>query len=286
MTNVEPNNAVRAIDGHRIAFVGGGAMAEAFIGGLLAQGLAAPGDVVAGEPVPTRRQYLTERLGIRAVATNAEAVAGAGVVVLAVKPQVIAKVLDDLAAIPLPSEALLISFVTGTRIAALRAALGERPVVRLMPNTPAQIGEGVSVWTATADCSSDQREHARALIGALGEEVYVDDEAYLDMATALSGSGPGYVFLFIEALIDAGVRIGLARPIAEKLVLQTVKGSALYVQRSGQHPAALRNAVTSPGGTTAEGLHQLESGGLRAAVENAVAAAYQRARQLGGPEHA
>ena len=169
--------------------------------------------------------------------------------------------------LPLPSEALLISFVTGTRIAALRAALGERPVVRLMPNTPAQIGEGVSVWTATADCSSDQREHARALIGALGEEVYVDDEAYLDMATALSGSGPGYVFLFIEALIDAGVRIGLARPIAEKLVLQTVKGSALYVQRSGQHPAALRNAVTSPGGTTAEGLHQLESGGLRAAVD-------------------
>ena len=169
-------------------------------------------------------------------------------------------------------------------IGTLRAVLGERPVVRLMPNTPAQIGEGVSVWTATPDCTAEQRAQARAMFGALGEEVYVDDEAYLDMATALSGSGPGYVFLFIEALIDAGVRIGLARAVAEKLALQTVKGSALYAQRSGQHLAALRNAVTSPGGTTAAGLHQLERGGLRAAIEDAVAAAYERSRQLGGTE--
>jgi pyrroline-5-carboxylate reductase len=269
----------------RIAFVGGGAMAEAFIGGLLAKGLAAPQRIVASDPVPDRRQHLAGSLGIRTIASNREAVEGAGIVVLAVKPQVVGRVLEDLAPAALAADALLITFIAGVRIATLRAALGERPVVRLMPNTPAQIGEGISAWTATPDCTEAQRAQARAMIGALGEEVYVEEEGYLDMATALSGSGPGYVFLFIEALIDAGVRIGLARAVAEKLVLQTVRGSALYAQRSGQHPAALRNAVTSPGGTTAEGLHQLERGGLRAAIEDAVAAAYQRARQLGGPEH-
>jgi pyrroline-5-carboxylate reductase len=269
----------------RIAFVGGGAMAEAFIGGLLAKGLAAPQRIVASDPVPDRRQHLAGSLGIRTIASNREAVEGAGIVVLAVKPQVVGCVLQDLASGSLAADALLLTFIAGVRIATLRAALGERPVVRLMPNTPAQIGEGISAWTATPDCTEAQRAQARAMIGALGEEVYVEEEGYLDMATALSGSGPGYVFLFIEALIDAGVRIGLARAVAEKLVLQTVRGSALYAQRSGQHPAALRNAVTSPGGTTAEGLHQLERGGLRAAIEDAVAAAYQRARQLGGPEH-
>lgn len=268
----------------RIAFVGGGAMAEAFIGGLLARGLAAPQRIVASDPMPERRQHLTGSLGIETSASNHEAVRGADVIVLAVKPQVAGRVLQDLAAAHLPTGALLISFITGVSIDTLRTALGERPMVRLMPNTPAQIGEGISVWTATPDCTEEQRERARAMFGALGEEVYVDDEAYLDMATALSGSGPGYVFLFIEALVDAGVRIGLSRAVAEKLVLQTVKGSALYAQRSGQHPAALRNAVTSPGGTTAAGLHQLERGGLRAAIEDAVAAAHERARQLGGPE--
>lgn len=270
----------------RIAFVGGGAMAEAFIGGLLVKGLAAPQRIIASDPLPERRRHLAGSLGIATTASNREAVRGADVVVLAVKPQVAGRVLEDLAGGELAPEALLMTFVAGVRIATLRAALGERPVVRLMPNTPAQIGEGASAWTATPDCSEAQRAQAQAMIGALGAEVYVDDEGYLDMATALSGSGPGYVFLFIEALIDAGVRIGLARPVAERLVLQTVKGAALYAQRSGQHPAVLRNAVTSPGGTTAEGLHRLEKGGLRAAVEDAVTAAYQRARQLGGPEHA
>lgn len=273
------------ITDRRIAFVGGGLMAEAFIGGLLAKGLAAPQHIVASDPAPDRREHLAGSLGIRTTASNREAVEDADIVVLAVKPQVVGRVLQDLASAALAADALLITFIAGVRIATLRAALGERPIVRLMPNTPAQIGEGITAWTATADCSEAQRAQARAMIGALGEEVYVEEEGYLDMATALSGSGPGYVFLFIEALIDAGVRIGLARPVAEKLVLQTVTGSALYAQRSDQHPAALRNAVTSPGGTTAEGLHQLERGGLRAAVEDAVAAAYQRARQLGGPEH-
>ncbi len=267
----------------RIAFVGGGAMAEAFIGGLLAKGLATPQRIVASDPMPERREHLAESLGIGVTASNREAVAEAGIVVLAVKPQVAEAVLQELAVADLAPNALLITFIAGVRIATLRAVLGERPIVRLMPNTPAQIGEGISVWTATPDCTAAQRAQARAMIGALGEEVYVDAEAYIDMATALSGSGPGYVFLFMEALIDAGVRIGLSRAVAEKLVLQTVKGSALYAQRSGQHLAALRDAVTSPGGTTAEGLHALEKGGLRAAIEDAVAAAYQRAIQLGGP---
>ena len=145
-----------------------------------------------------------------------------------------------------------------------------------------QIGEGISVWTAAREVSQEQREQARAILSALGQEVYVEDEGYLDMATALSASGPAYVFLFIEALIDAGVQMGFPRRVAQKLVLQTVRGSAVFAQETGLHPAILRNMVTSPGGTTAEALYQLEKGGLRATVSRAVWAAYQKARHLGG----
>lgn len=266
-----------------MAFVGGGTMAEACIRALLGKGLTVPQCLVASEPLAERRAYLERELGIRTTASNVEAVVGAQLIVLAIKPQVLGRVLADLDG-RVPPGTLVLSIVAGARLDALARGLGARAIVRIMPNTPAQIGEGMSVWTATPETSTEQRELARRILGAMGEELFVENEDHVDMATALSGSGPAYVFLFIEALIDAGVQMGLARPAAERLALQTVRGSALYAQQSGQHPAVLRNAVTSPGGTTAAALHELEQGAFRALIARAVLAAHQRARQLGEPK--
>ena len=264
-----------------IAFIGGGIMAEAFISGLLARQLVAPERIIASDPLAERREQLATQLGIRTTACNHEAIDEASIVVLAVKPQVLGRVLPEIAG-KLAAEALVLSFVAGATIRTIGDALGVATIVRIMPNTPGQVGEGISVWTATAAVSAGQREQARAIVGALGDEVYVEEERYLDMATALSGSGPAYVFLFIEALTDAGVQMGFSRPVAERLALQTVRGSAIYAQKTGLHPAILRNRVTSPGGTTAEALYNFELGGFRASVIGAVLAAYRKARALGG----
>jgi len=153
--------------------------------------------------------------------------------------------------------------------------------VRSMPNTPGQIGEGITVWTASHDTSEEQQQMARQILGALGDEVFVEDESYMDMATALSGTGPAYVFLFTEALIDAGVHMGFPRRIAEQLVLKTIRGSVDYYYYAERHPATLRNQVTSPGGTSAEALYYLEKAGFRTAISRAIWAAYQRSLELG-----
>lgn len=255
-------------------------MAEALIRGILGKGIVPPEQIIASDPVEARRCHLTEVLGICTTASNTEAVTGADIVVLAVKPQVLARVLQGIGNQVAP-ETLVLTIVAGAGVEAFTQALRVASVARIMPNTPGQVGEGISVWTTTPDTSPEQREAAQAIIRALGEEVYVEDEHYLDLATALSGSGPAYVFLFIEALIDAGVQMGFSRPVAEKLVLQTVKGSAVFAQQTGLHPAILRNMVTSPGGTTAEALYQLEKGGLRAILSRAVWAAFQKAKYLG-----
>ncbi|TEU09957.1 MAG: pyrroline-5-carboxylate reductase [Anaerolineales bacterium] len=264
-----------------ITFVGGGTMAEALIRGLLSKGLATGSQITVSDPLQERRAHLSEQLGIRTCCSNVEAVAGAEIVVLAIKPQALGEVLEELAD-QIDSRVLLLTIVAGAKIDTIRSALGTGAIVRIMPNTPGQIGEGISVWTATGQVSPPQMEQAREIVGALGEQVHVEDEEYLDMATALSGSGPAYVFYFAEALIDAGVHLGFSRAVARKLVLQTVRGSAAFAQKTGLHPAVLRNMVTSPGGTTAAGLYQLDKGGLRAAVSRAVWAAYQKARYLGG----
>jgi pyrroline-5-carboxylate reductase len=181
----------------------------------------------------------------------------------------------------IPMGALVLSIVAGARIENIVNGLLHTSVVRSMPNTPAQIGEGITVWMASPGVSAAQREQARALLSALGQEVEADDEDQLDMATALSGSGPGYVFLFMEALVDAGVHLGFSRRVAEQLVVQTVKGSVDFYRFSPNHLARLRNQVTSPGGTTAEALYYLEKAGFRTAVSRAVWAAYQRSVALG-----
>jgi pyrroline-5-carboxylate reductase len=173
------------------------------------------------------------------------------------------------------------SIMAGVPFARLHKAFGHDRIIRVMPNTPAAIGAGMSVWAATARVSAEQHQQAKALLGAIGRELFVDDEKKLDMATALSGSGPGYVFLFIEAMIEGGVSVGLTRDQAQELAIQTVYGSAAYAQQTGTSPAELRARVTSPAGTTAAGLLALERAGVRAAIIEAVRAAHQRARELG-----
>jgi pyrroline-5-carboxylate reductase len=176
----------------------------------------------------------------------------------------------------------VLSIVAGAKIDTLSKGLKHGAVVRAMPNTPAQIGEGMSVWTATAEVTEQQKASAKAILGAMGKELYVDDESYLDMATAVSGSGPAYFFLMVEALVDAAVKIGLPRDIARELVLQTMLGSAKFIQQSGEEPAELRRKVTSPGGTTAEALLRLEKGRFSQLLIEAVKAAYDKAKRLGG----
>lgn len=263
-----------------IAFVGSGIMAEAMIKGLLRQDLVLPQQVVASGPRRERAQELFDRYQVRTTTDNVEAVRTADLVVLAVKPQVLGRVLEELSG-AIGREVLVISIVAGAPMAAIQEKLGAAAVVRVMPNTPAQIGMGISVWTATKATTDVQRQQALALLTALGEEVYVDDEGYLDMATALSGTGPAYVFLLMEAMVDAGVHLGFSRHVSERLVIATLRGSVEYARQSPRHLAALRNQVTSPGGTSAEALYHLEKGGLRTVLSRAIWAAYQRSRSLG-----
>lgn len=263
----------------KIAFIGPGVMAEAMIAGLLRQGLAKPENVTAAGPREERGAELTKKYGIKATTDNSAAVSHADVVVLSVKPQRLTEVMKSLKGIR--ADALVLSIIAGANIKKISNGLKHKAIVRSMPNTPGQIGEGITVWTASKEVSEEQSDMARKLLGALGAEVFVEDESYLDMATALSGSGPAYVFLFTEALIDAGVHMGFPRRIAEQLVLQTIKGSASFYEAAGRHPATLRNQVTSPGGTSAEALYYLEKAGFRTAISRAVWAAYQRSLELG-----
>jgi len=262
-----------------IAFVGPGAMAEAMIAGLIREGLAEPGHLLVTGPRVQRVEQLREKFGVRPFTDNAEAASQADVVVLSVKPQRLTGVMKGLKAIR--PDALVLSIIAGATIRKLSTGLKHHAVVRSMPNTPAQIGEGITVWTASEAVSEEQKKIASAILSALGEEVFVEDEYYLDMATALSGTGPAYVFMFMEALIDAGVHMGFPRRIAEQLVVQTVRGSTSYYLQAGRHPAALRNQVTSPGGTSAEALYYLEKAGFRTAISRAIWAAYQRSLELG-----
>jgi pyrroline-5-carboxylate reductase len=262
-----------------IAFIGPGVMAEAMIAGLLHKKLAKPENIIASGPREERGIDLSKKYKIKSSTDNADAASQSDVVVLSVKPQRLSEVMKGIYKIR--PEALVLSIVAGASIQKISKTLKHQAVVRSMPNTPGQIGEGITVWTASSRTSSEQREVARHILGALGEEVFVEDESYLDMATALSGSGPAYVFLFTEALIDAGVHLGFPRRIAEQLVLQTIKGSASFYEQAGRHPATLRNQVTSPGGTSAEALYYLEKAGFRTAISRAIWAAYQRSLELG-----
>jgi pyrroline-5-carboxylate reductase len=264
----------------KIAFIGSGAMGEAMIKGMLARGVATPHQIIASDPVPARRETMQKAHGIGATADNVEAVHGAAIVILCVKPQALEAMAADLRGNIDPA-ALVISIMAGVSLATLQTNLHHERIVRSMPNTPAQVNMGATVWIATPAVSQGQRQQTALILGALGEQIAADKEDFIDMQTGLGGSGPGFVFLIIEAMIDAGVQMGFSRADAQKIVLQTIGGSVALVKETGLHPAELKNRVTSAGGTTAAGLYVLEKAGVRAILADAILAAYRRSQELG-----
>lgn len=263
----------------KLGFIGSGIMAEAIIQGLLKKELVPASAIYCADPYVARGKELESSYGVRPTTDNLEAIKEADIVVLSIKPQVLPDIAPALRG-KLRSNQLILSILAGVDSRSLSKAFGHKAIVRTMPNTPARVGQGMTVWTATAEVSSEQREMAQAMLAALGQEIFVSREGDLDMATALSGTGPAYVFLFMEALIDAGVHMGFSRRVAEQLVLQTVKGSVDFALQSDTHLAELRNQVTSPGGTTADALYYMEKGGLRTVMSKAVFAAFKKSRAL------
>lgn len=267
----------------KITFIGPGAMAEAMLTGILKNKLTKPDNILASGPIVERNVELHEKYGIQTFTDNNDAAKQADVVILSVKPQRLQKVLEGLRG-SIPKDTLVVSIVAGASIAKIERLLDHKKVVRSMPNTPAQIGEGITVWYPAPSVSEKEKEITRTILTAFGQEVLVDEEEYLDKATALSGTGPAYVYLFMEAMVDAGVHMGFSRRIAEQLVTATVRGSVDFYDKDGfdsRHLAAFRNQVTSPGGTTAEALYYLEKAGFRTAISRAIWAAFQRSKELG-----
>ncbi len=256
-------------------------MAEAILSGIVGAKVAPSSDICVGEPSENRRRHLEDTYSIRTTSNNLEAVEGAGLTVLAVKPQTLPYVYPELSG-NLSADNTVVSIVAGATMSRLSSGLGHAAIIRVMPNTPGQIGAGMTMWMASDAVPKDTVDTARAIVQTLGKEIYTDDEKMIDMATALSASGPAYVFLFIESLIDAGVYLGLARDVSWQLAIQTVLGSTQLVADTGIHPAELKDMVTSPGGTTIEALRALEEGRFRALVLNAVNAAYEKSKALGG----
>ena len=272
----------------RLAFIGCGVMAEAVIAGLLRKKLVGPEQIAGSHPRQTRREEMHVKYGVEMFENNRDAVTAtspespeaSSIVVLAVKPQRLHRVLEELKG-ALVKEQLVVSIVAGAKIETIAEELLHASIVRTMPNTPAQIGEGVTAWTTSAEVSEEQETQVCAMLEALGKAVRVENERQIDMATALSATGPTYIFLVMEALIDAGVHMGFSRHVAQELVHQTLLGSVLFARESHKHPAELRNMVTSPGGTSAEAIYQMEKGSLRTVLSKAVWSAFQRAESLG-----
>jgi pyrroline-5-carboxylate reductase len=270
-------------DSTKLAFIGCGVMAESMAAGLLRQEIVGPSQIVASHPRSERRVELAGKYGIEAFEHNADAVKDLpkdGVVLLCVKPQRISGVLKELKGVVKPKQ-LVISIVAGARLSALSENLANDLVVRAMPNTPSQIGKGMTAWTCSETVDESHKAQVRTMLAALGKELYVETENMIDMATSLSATGPTYIFMVMEAMTDAGVHLGFSREVAKELVQQTMLGSVLFAMESHKHPAELRNMVTSPGGTSAEAIYQMEKGTLRTVLSKAIYAAYKRAVELG-----
>jgi len=271
---------VKLLADQKLALIGSGNMGIAMIGALLRQEDIAPEQITASDPIPEQREAVAARYGVETTGSNPEAVKGADILLLAVKPQVLTKVFSQLRD-QLPEDCLIFSIVAGTPIAALQKGFNHGPVIRAMPNTPAQISSGMTVWTDSKEVTEAQRQQARVILQAMGKELYVELEDSLNMATAVSGTGPTYAFLLAEALVDAAVHLGFSRREARMIVLETLKGSVDFALQSDLHLAQLRNMVTSPGGTSAEAIYQLDKGGIRTILSKAVWAAYQKSQLLG-----
>lgn len=274
-TDGRPMSTIR-----RLAVLGGGNMGEALLEGVIAAGWATRDELVVAETAELRRAHLVERLGVKVVSRAREAAEEAGTVILAVKPQDVPAVLSDIAG-AIPKTGLLISIAAGVSLAVLEHGIGpEVPVVRVMPNTPALIREGVAALAAGRHADEAHLTIAEELLGTVGGVVRVP-EKYLDAVTALSGNGPAYVFMLAEALIDAGVAVGLPREVAETLTRRTIAGSGRMLVETDRSPTDLRAMVTSPGGTTAAAMRVIEASGFRSTFYEALAAATERSRQLG-----
>lgn len=265
----------------KIAIIGGGNMGEAMLAGVLAKKLSLPKDTSVSDIDGTRRKHLGQKYGVKIASDNRQAATQGQVVVVAVKPQNLKSIAAELEGL-LEPEQLVLSIVAGATINTLSSRLKHNRIVRAMPNMPGQIGEGITIWTATEEVTGEQREWAGSILDAIGKGIYVDNEDYLNMATAVSGSGPAYFFLFVETLIEAAVGIGLPRNIARELVLKTMSGSAYLIEKSDRELGELRRMVTSPGGTTAAALEQFEKGGFSDLIAKALNAACERTRELGG----
>lgn len=261
-----------------IGFIGAGNMGSAMIGGLVNSETVSASQIIAADVNTQQLESLKNQFSIT-IATDNQQAAQADIVVISVKPQV----LPDIG-VQASQADFVLSIAAGVSIAELHTRLGNNRIVRVMPNTPAMIGEGMSVWTATPSVTAPQKAQAQQILASLGQQMEVHKESLLDAATAMSGSGPAYVFLFMEAMVEAGVHLGFSRAQAEKLAIQTVKGSALYAEASAQPLPILRGQVTSPAGTTAEALYHMEKLGLRHAVARGIWAANQRSIELGGAE--
>ncbi len=268
----------------KLAFIGCGVMAESIIAGLLRMELVSPDKITASHPRLERRNELEKKYKIQTFEHNADAVKAVSgddsIVVLCVKPQRIKGVLAELKNVVQPDQ-LVISIIAGATIETISQELDNRLIVRTMPNTPSQIGQGMTAWTCTTEVNENHQAQVKALLTALGKEIFVETENMIDMATSLSATGPTYIFTFMEAMTDAGVHLGFSRHVSQELVQQTILGSVLFAMESGKHPAELRNMVTSPGGTSAEAIYQMEKGSMRTVLSKAIYAAYKRAVELG-----
>jgi pyrroline-5-carboxylate reductase len=276
---VAKNGGFMAID-KKIAFLGGGNMAEALIKGLLAAGAAKADQILVADVSPERLEHLKKTYGIIIQKNNSDAVVQSGIILLCVKPQVIDKVLEEIAPVANKSK-LMISIAAGITIGRMEKALTGSPrVIRVMPNTPALVRAGAAALSAGKNVGPADMAVAQEIFGSIGRAVVVE-EKLMNAVTGLSGSGPAYVFMIIEALADAGVKAGIPRVLSLELAAQTVFGAAKMVIDTGEHPGKLKDMVTSPGGTTIAGLYELEKGKLRATLMNAVEAATARSKELG-----
>jgi pyrroline-5-carboxylate reductase len=268
----------------KLAFIGCGVMGESVIAGLLRKNLVKPTQIVASHPRSERRELLEATYGIRCFEHNHDAVESLptdnSIVVLCVKPQRAKGVLEELNGAVTTSQ-VVISIIAGITIERISESLHNKLIVRTMPNTPSQIGQGMTAWTASLEVSAEQKEQIKLLLSALGKELYVENENMIDMATSLSATGPTYIFMMMEAMTDAGVHLGFSREVSKELVQQTMLGSTLFAIETNKHPAELRNMVTSPGGTSAEAIYQMEKGSLRTVLSKAIYAAYKKAVELG-----
>ena len=265
----------------KIAFIGGGNMGTAILSALIDKGLARPDDITVSDIMEERLAYLKSTYGVSVTGDNASAISGKEVILFSVKPQTIPEVIPELKG-KIGAGQFIISIMAGIKISTIRDGVGCKAVVRVMPNTPAQVFEGMSGWTTTPEVTNEQKELARSILQAIGREIYFDDEKYLDMVTSVSGSGPAYFFYFVESLTEAGVKIGFSHDVAYELVLQTLIGAGKLMRESGRDPAELRKMVTSKGGTTAAALDVLEQGEFKDLVVRALMAAYNRSKELGG----